>query len=178
MRVRRGRWGRGGCWRSSDLKRRETANQSAGITTFIRLEQSAAGVCYLCPGWWTKETAAAVVVAWLACLYPPEACVCPRASCVCACAAPPAPWRGGCDHESEPRRAAGVPANQGSPELNCSSHTGALLPSGGPEHTPTSETHNTLKTRQDSTTTGNHGQPFRHVFRLERQGSLKSLLHS
>lgn len=31
-RVRRGRWGTGGCWRSSDLEgRRETANQSARI---------------------------------------------------------------------------------------------------------------------------------------------------
>lgn len=49
-----GRWGRGGCWRSSDL----------------------------CLGWWTEETGTAVVAAWLVCECPPEVCLCSWASCV------------------------------------------------------------------------------------------------
>lgn len=96
---------------------------------------------YLCPGWWTEETGAAAAVVWPVCVCLQGRYVCPRVSCVFVYAAPPAPWRGGCVLVSEPRRAAGGPANQGSPEQNCSSRTGALLPSGGPEHTPTSGTH-------------------------------------
>lgn len=57
---------------------------------------------------------------------------------VCVCAAPPELRQDECALVSEPRPAVGVPANQVSPTQNYSSRTGALLPSGGPEHMPTS----------------------------------------
>lgn len=149
--VRRGRWAKGGCWRSSDLKGGDGRQPIRMLESGHRLElQSAAGVCYLCPGWWTGETGAAVVAALPVCVYLLETCVCPWASRVCVCATPPALWRGGCVLGSEQQRVAGVPANRGSPGPKSSSHTGALLPSGGQAHMPTSGTHMVIHTKQDT----------------------------
>ena len=82
------------------------------------------GAPHPCPHWRRTETADA------ACWPPPGTAR--------ACAAPPAPWPGGCVLASGPQRGAGGPESRGCPEPSCSSRTGALLPSGGPTRTPTS----------------------------------------